>query len=62
MLMSKKSRFSHWGKTFVLSLRQTFCGGLMLDSVLQMAPWGQPMATGKAHVLLSGPWVTMSEP
>lgn len=34
----------------------------MPDSVLQMAPWGQPMATGKAHVLLSGPWVTMSEP
>lgn len=34
----------------------------MPGSVLQMAPWGQPMAKGKAHVLPSGPWVAMSEP
>ena len=34
----------------------------MPDPVLQMAPRGQPMATGKAHVLPRGPWVAMSEP
>lgn len=34
----------------------------MPDSVLQMAPLGQPIAKGKVHVLPSGPWFATNEP